>query len=159
MSKSQDQKALTPRQVSVIPFLVATPSIEEACRRAKISKPTVYTWMKNDVFKEDLQRQREEFYTESLELLKAGQNKAVKSLIKLIDSPRPEIALRASTQVIASGLKLKELEKSGPMPEDDDDLADITLEVWREIRPKFIKDHEERNEKLLNNKDTGSETE
>ena len=37
-----DDGRLTERQRRVIPFLLASPSTEEACRRARINKTTVY---------------------------------------------------------------------------------------------------------------------
>jgi hypothetical protein len=41
---------LTERQRRGIPFLLASPSTEEACRRAKINKTTVYEWLKGETF-------------------------------------------------------------------------------------------------------------
>ncbi len=36
-----EDKALTDRQLRTIPFLLAAPSIEEGCKRAKVSKEPV----------------------------------------------------------------------------------------------------------------------
>lgn len=72
MNNGQNEEALTRRQLAVIPHLVSVFSIEEACRRAKFSRPTVYVSLKDEVFRDELQRQREEVYRGSLEALKAG---------------------------------------------------------------------------------------
>jgi len=38
------------------PFLLASPLTEEACRRAMINKTTVYEWLKDDTFRQELER-------------------------------------------------------------------------------------------------------
>jgi hypothetical protein len=40
----------------VIPFLLASPSIEEACRQARINKTTVYEWLKDETFRQELKK-------------------------------------------------------------------------------------------------------
>jgi hypothetical protein len=54
-----DVNTLTDRQRRVIPFLLASPSIEEACRRARINKTTVYEWLKDETFRGELKNQRD----------------------------------------------------------------------------------------------------
>lgn len=125
---------LTPRQLSVIPHVIGCASIEEACRRAKVSKPTLYKWLRDEDFKAELSRQREEIYKESLENLKAGGKRAVQRLLALINSKREEIALRACSQVISANLRLKELEGSDI---DSDPGTPFTVEnvtaAWLEL--------------------------
>jgi AcrR family transcriptional regulator len=125
---------LTPRQLSVIPHFIGCASIEEACRRAKVSKPTLYKWLKDEHFKAELSRQREEIYKESLETLRAGGKRAVEKLLKLIDSKRDDIALRACSQVISANIRLKELEGSDI---DSDGGTPFTVEnvtaAWLEL--------------------------
>ena len=72
-------RKLTPRQLAVIPHLLLF-IIEDACRKAKVSKPTLYKWLKDEDFKTELSRQREEINKESLENLKAGGKRAVEKL-------------------------------------------------------------------------------
>jgi hypothetical protein len=49
-----DKQALTERQRRLIPFLLTSRSTEEACRRARINKSTVYEWMKDEAFRNEL---------------------------------------------------------------------------------------------------------
>jgi AcrR family transcriptional regulator len=114
--QSGERKPLSARQLAMISHLIASPSVEEACRRAKISKPTVYNWFKDEVFKAELQRQREGVYKESLDALKAGGQRAVERLLKLINSKREDIAIRACAHVISANIKLKELEQPEKIP-------------------------------------------
>ena len=90
----------TERQLAVIPHLLASPSIEEGCRRAKVAKATVYGWLKEEAFKEELGRQREEVVKGALETLKANTAKATETLVKLLDSHKETIQARAAEDII-----------------------------------------------------------
>jgi len=106
--------ALTDKQRRVIPFLLAAPSIEEGCKRAKVSKATVYAWLKEDAFREKLRRQREEVVRGALETLKANTAKATETLVKLLDSDKEGIQARAAEDVIEFAQRViehEELEK------------------------------------------------
>jgi hypothetical protein len=54
-----DNGRLTERQQRVIPYLLASPSTEEACRRARINKTTVYEWLRDETFRHELKRRRD----------------------------------------------------------------------------------------------------
>jgi hypothetical protein len=47
---------LIDRQRRVIAHLLAAPSNEEACRRARINKTTVYEWLPDETFRQELKR-------------------------------------------------------------------------------------------------------
>jgi hypothetical protein len=51
---------LADKQLRVIPFLLAAASIEEGCKQAGVGKATVYGWLKQDAFREKLNRRRKE---------------------------------------------------------------------------------------------------
>jgi len=42
---------LSERQLRVIPFLLGAPSVEEGCKRARVSKAAVYEWLKEETFR------------------------------------------------------------------------------------------------------------
>ena len=108
MKASSENRALSSRQVFFIPYLISSSSIEAACRRARVSKPTVYAWLKDKRFTEELQRQRQQVYNESLEVLKTGHKKAVDKLLELVNSKKDDIALRACAQIISHSLKVND---------------------------------------------------
>jgi hypothetical protein len=87
---------LTHPQRRVIPFLLASASIEEACRRAKINKSTVYEWLKGENFRRELKRERNAVIERALDSLKANTDKATKTLVRHLDSERENISLRAA---------------------------------------------------------------
>ena len=106
-----DPKALTVRQSSVIPYLLAAPSFEEGCRRAKVSKVTVYVWMKEESFRAELKRQRDELIERALDSLKANVSKATETLVKLLDSESESMRARAAEDIIEFAQKALEHEE------------------------------------------------
>ena len=62
---------LSDRQRRVIPHLLAAPSTEEACRRARINKTTVYGWLQDETFRQELKQQRDAVIERALDSLKA----------------------------------------------------------------------------------------
>ena len=61
--------------------LLASPSTEEACRRARINKTKVYEWHKEEVFRQELKRQRDAVIERALDSLKANIAKATETLL------------------------------------------------------------------------------
>ena len=109
-----DPKELTARQSRVIPYLLAAPSLEEGCKRARVSKVTVYGWLKQEVFRQELKRQRDELIGRALDSLKANVSKATETLVKLLDSESESMRARAAEDIIEfaqKALEQEELEK------------------------------------------------
>ena len=104
------KKTLTDRQLRVIPFLLEAPSIEEGCKKAKVAKATLYGWLKEKAFKEELRNQREEVVKGALETLKANVGKATETLVKHLDSDKENISIRAAENIIEFIQKSLELE-------------------------------------------------
>jgi|SRR6267142_4308607 response regulator RpfG family c-di-GMP phosphodiesterase len=91
---------LTAKQARVIPFLLASPSIDEGCRLARVSKASVYEWLKKDFFREELKRQRDVTIERALDSLKANLTKAAATLVKHLKSKRENISMRAAENII-----------------------------------------------------------
>jgi hypothetical protein len=107
-------KTLTAKQERVIPYLLGAPSLEEGCKRAKVSKVTVYEWLKQEAFRQELRRQRDELIERALDSLKANVSKATETLVKLLDSKSEPIRARAAEDIIEfaqKALEHEELEK------------------------------------------------
>ena len=105
---------LTARQLKAIPHVLAAASIEEGCKRARVSKAAFYLWLAQDGFKEELRRQREELTRTALDTLKAGIAKATETLVKLLDSDKEAIQARAAEDIIEftqKAIEYEELEK------------------------------------------------
>ena len=107
----QESETLTRRQRAVLPFLIAAPSLEEGCRKAHVSKTTVYTWLKEPGFQAELKRLREALVDEAFERLKVGLTQAVDKLLELLQTDgQPGIQLRAAQALLDHGLKAVELQ-------------------------------------------------
>jgi Transposase len=94
------KEALTVKQIRTIPYLLAAPSIEEGCKRARVGKATVYGWLKQEFFREELNRRRKEVVELALETLKANVNKATEKLVEHLDSEKETISIRAAESII-----------------------------------------------------------
>lgn len=101
---------LTNRQLLAVNHIIASPTLEEACRRAKLSKGTLYAWLKDEVFKAELKRQRDEVVKGALDRLKFSMTRAVEELVKLVDTSRPELRRLVCKDIIDYGLKAIEFE-------------------------------------------------
>jgi hypothetical protein len=106
-----DTKALTAKQARVIPYLLGAPSMEEGCKRAGVSKVTVYGWLKEDVFRQELKLQRDELIRGALDSLKANVAKATETLVKLLASKSEPIRARAAEDIIEFAQKALEHEQ------------------------------------------------
>ena len=110
--ESNGENSLTPRQLKFIPFFLSCPSIEEACRKAHVSKPTVYGWLKEEGFSGEVRKQKDLIYSRAIDSLAAGVNNAVAKLMKLLNSRNEAIALRAAQTILSLVIKTKEADAS-----------------------------------------------
>ncbi len=108
---NEEGTQLTDRQVMAIPHLISSPTLEEGRRRAKIAKQTLYNWLKEPEFKREFRRQRNEAVREALDCLKGAVAKAVDTLIRLMDSPKPYIRKAAAEKIVDYTLKAIEMEE------------------------------------------------
>jgi hypothetical protein len=110
-TKVNGNEALSSRQLRVIPYLLGAPSVEEGCKRARVSKAAVYEWLKDENFKNEVRRQREQLTEIALDTLKASIAKATVTLVKHLDSSKESISMRAAENIIEFAQKAFEYEK------------------------------------------------
>jgi len=109
MTKS-DEKTLTSRQVKALPHLACCSSNEEACRQAGISKDCFYTWIKNPIFKAELEKLRNEIVHDAISHLKSNTIKAATTLVCLTDRvDSPSVQRAAANDILNQVMKFKEL--------------------------------------------------
>jgi AcrR family transcriptional regulator len=112
--KMDDNEKLSARQIRIIPYLLGAVSIEEGCKRARVSKAAVYEWLKDEAFRQELKRQRDAVIERALDSLKANIAKATETMVKHLDSKRESISIRAAERIIEftqKALEHEELEK------------------------------------------------
>jgi hypothetical protein len=110
MTKRDLSNELTDRQMKAIPHFVMSSTLKEGCQRAKVSKNTFFTWLKNSAFKNELSRQRDLVITEALETLKGHLIKAAESLIDLLSTENENLRRQVANDLINHVLKWKETE-------------------------------------------------
>ncbi len=106
----EEKIELTHRQRMVISHILASATLEEARRKARLSKGTLYAWLKDDAFNAELNRQRDEVVQVGLTKLKNSVSKAIEGLITFVDSNHPYLKLRACKDIIDYTLKTIEIE-------------------------------------------------
>jgi Helix-turn-helix of insertion element transposase len=114
LDDNDEPKELTSKQKRALPYLLEARSIEEGCKRAGVSKATVYEWLKDDVFRNELKRQRNLIIDSAVDTLKANIAKATETLVKHLDSERENISIRAAERIIEftqKSLEHEELER------------------------------------------------
>ncbi|MBF0504030.1 MAG: hypothetical protein HQL14_02900 [Candidatus Omnitrophica bacterium] len=102
---------LTTRQMLTIACILGSPTLEDARRKANLSKGTMYRWIKDETFQKELKRQRDEIVNESSNRLKTAMTAAVDGLIALMNTPRPDLKRWVYKDIIEYSLKCVELEK------------------------------------------------
>ena len=105
------EQGLSRKQVEAIPYLVGARSLEEGCRKARVAKSTLYQWLKDEPFRKELARHREQITSEALERLKASITRAVDGLIELVGDKDKGIRFRAIEKVLDFFMKVKEADE------------------------------------------------
>lgn len=106
-----DKNRLSERQMKALPFFVASSSEAEACRQAKIAKQTYYEWLKDPSFKTELHRLRELVVNDAIQGLKSHVNKAVTTLVGLLDINTPSLQRNVANDILSHVIKFKELQE------------------------------------------------
>ena len=110
--RRETPETLTRRQRAVLPYLLTAQSLEEGCRKARVSKTTVYAWLKEPDFQAELKRLRQALVDEAFERLKAGMTQAVDKLLELLQAEgQLGIQLRAAQTLLDHGIKVIELQE------------------------------------------------
>jgi len=138
-----DHEALTPKQLRTIRCLLEAPSLEEGCKRARVGKATVYRWLRQNAFRNELETRRKEMVELAFENLKANATKAVQTLMKHLDSEKGTMSIRAAESIIEfaqRGMKMRHNKKL-PMRETYD--LDSLLTEHQKEQIKYAQEQRE----------------
>ena len=64
--KQTERNQLTRKQKGAIPHLIAARSFEEGRKNAQVAKTTLYRWLKEEKFRNELERRSTEVVSEAL---------------------------------------------------------------------------------------------
>lgn len=105
-----DKNKLTVRQLKALPFFANSSSTEAACKDAKLSKETFYRWLKEPLFKAELERLRNEVVNDAISHLKAITTKAASTLSSLLEREDcPGVQRAAANDILGHVIKFMEL--------------------------------------------------
>ena len=103
---------LTDRQKTAIPFFLGSKSYDEGCKQSGVSKTTFFEWLKNPIFKDELDKARDAIVEEAIGTLKSSTTKASRSLAELLDSSdNPTIIRGVANDIIGHVAKFKEMQE------------------------------------------------
>ena len=105
-----EEKKLTTKQAKAIPILLAAKSYEQGCKAARVSKSTFYAWMQDEGFAAEFERQRNEIVEASFGLIAQNVEKAVSTLVGLLNSKDERIKRLTAKDVIDFIIRHKENE-------------------------------------------------
>ena len=104
-----EKAKLTTRQVKAIPILLAARSYEAGCKKARIAKSTFYAWMQDEAFAAELERQKNEIVEAAFGLIGINVEKAITTLVGLLDTGDDRVKRLAANDIIGHFLKRREL--------------------------------------------------
>jgi hypothetical protein len=102
---------LTTKQAKAIPILLSARSYEQGCKKAKISKTTFYAWMQDEDFAAEFNRQRSEIVEAAFSMIAQNIEKAVTTLVGLLDTGDDRVKRLTANDIIGHFLKHKELDE------------------------------------------------
>lgn len=107
------KKKLTDRQAKTIPYLLSCSTIQRAAKEAGVSVTQLYEWMNDteSLFKDELNRQRDEVLEYAINKIKSGMTKAADVLVDLMDSENESIKRGAANDILHNVFKFKELQE------------------------------------------------
>ncbi len=109
-TKDDQDQGLTNKQLKAVPHLIASKTLKDGCKKARISRQTLYTWLQEPVFKEELRKRRDTIIDEALEDLKGNLTEATDTLIDLLQTTDSEPLKRyVAKDIIDYVMKAREL--------------------------------------------------
>ena len=102
---------LTFRQQTALPIIAASPTIAQAARTSGIGESTLYRWLEDDDFRDELTRLRQEAASLARQELQGLMLRSVSVLNEAMDAPDLAIRLRAARYSMSFAVQIWEAEK------------------------------------------------
>lgn len=104
-----EQTKLTTKQAKAILILLAAKTYEEGCKSAQVSKATFYSWMQDETFAAEFDRQRNEIVDAAFSMIAQNIEKAISTLVGLLDTSDDRVKRLTANDIIGHFLKRREL--------------------------------------------------
>ena len=92
---AEKQPSLSDKQLAALPYLVSPKSLSEAARLANVGRTTLYRWMNDPDFREELERRRQEAAELADTELKGLRLKALIVFAESMEDPDPYVRVRS----------------------------------------------------------------
>ena len=114
MSEKQIKTDKTTRsKMKALPILATTPNYSEAARLIGCSHEQIYSWLRDEEFKAELEKLRSHLVNDAISKMKGYVTKAVDTLAALMDDESSQVRRAACNDIlnhVGRFIELKELE-------------------------------------------------
>lgn len=108
----KEKIALTARQIHVLPFILENPCVEQAAKLSGVSSKRIFEWLNEPLFKQELDKRRNEAVDSAVDRLKSMTSKACETLISLLDEAKNEsVRHRVAVDMLNMTLKFMEFKE------------------------------------------------
>jgi phage terminase small subunit len=112
--QTDGESKLTARQLKFLTVLLASPTYTQACQAGRVSRDTLYEWLKDPAFKAELEGQRDELVAQGFALLSQSVLKAVEMLVSLLDAGDGRLKRLAARDILDQHAKFRRLDDLTP---------------------------------------------
>jgi len=107
----ENKSSLSARQKKLLIELIHTPDVTAAAAAAGVARSTVYRWMENPEFTEQLSKLRDESMRHALESIKSQTQRAATELIRLLDTPDERLRRMLCNDILNHAAKARKLDR------------------------------------------------
>ena len=100
---------LSDKQITALPYLVASPTLSRASELASIGRATLYRWMQDQEFRATLDRLRSQAADLALSELQGLMLKGIVVLAEAMEDANPTVRLRGAQAALSIGLNARNL--------------------------------------------------
>jgi hypothetical protein len=109
--ENKDTDSLTDRQIKVLPYIVASSTYSEGCKRAKVSRKTFYRWLDDPAFRSELEQKQKAISDRAMGMLSQNVTQAIERLAGLLGDEDKRLGRLAAKDVLEYHLKFVELKE------------------------------------------------
>ena len=131
--RESKNSSLSRRQQSALPIIAATPTLAQAARSAGIAESTLYRWLEDEDFRDELTRLRQASADIAKREIQSVMLRSVSVLAEALDHPDVAVRLRAARYGMAFAVQISEVEK---LKADLQSIED-SLPQWASHNPRI----------------------
>lgn len=111
MKKDESREKFSAQQRQALPLLI-TQTNTQVAQTVGVAESTIYDWLRNEDFKNELDHLRQEAFSNAFEKIKSAASLAADKLIRFLSSEDDQIAFRAADKLLHAAFKIKELQET-----------------------------------------------